>query len=158
MEPAESLVEHADRLTGLLGRWPSFHDAEVVELHLWRGDVDPDRESYVFPVLTVRVHLCDLTANPEKPGHLLLKFHTMVTLRFHDVDEDIQLTGFNHQNQIFGLSISKKERPEGPSPYLAVEFEHGFGMGATLKCRRAEVVSAVPCTKEEARGNWLDVP
>jgi hypothetical protein len=30
------LVENAEILTGIFGRWPSFHDAEVLSLYLDR--------------------------------------------------------------------------------------------------------------------------
>ena len=42
----ESLIEGSEKVTSVLGGWSSFHDAEIVELHLSRGDVDPERKSY----------------------------------------------------------------------------------------------------------------
>lgn len=141
----EAIVEHSERLTRVFGGWPSFHDAEVVEVHLWRGDVDPERNRYVFPVLTVKLHLFELTDQTDSRGFLVTARHTLATLRFHDLEADLELAGFNHENAIFGLTISRQRRDDGPSPYLAVEFEPSFGMGARFKCRRAEVVEAAPC-------------
>ena len=141
----DSFVEHSSRLTSIFGYWPSFHDAEVVEVHLWRGDLDPDNDRYVFPVLTVKLHLWELTNETDAQGFLVSRHHTLARLRFHDVEEDLELSGFNYQNEVFGLTIIKRERDDGPSPYLAVEFKPSFGMGATFKCRRAEVLDAVPC-------------
>src|SRR3954465_12653228 len=99
MPHMDSLIEGSNKLTGIFGRWPSFHDAEIHELHFWRGDVDPDRESYVFPVLTVKFHVWELTNEVDERGYLILRHHTLTTLRFHGVD-DFKMEGFNHQNAI----------------------------------------------------------
>lgn len=41
------------KATTIFGCWPSLHDAEVLELHFWRGDVQTDKGSCEFPVLTL---------------------------------------------------------------------------------------------------------
>ncbi|PYU05658.1 MAG: hypothetical protein DMG33_10305, partial [Acidobacteria bacterium] len=51
MENIETLIENSRKLTEIFGYWPSFHDAEVIDLHFWRGDVDSEADRYVFPVL-----------------------------------------------------------------------------------------------------------
>ena len=89
MPGIEELIEGSDKLTNIFGYWPTFHDAEVHELHLWRGDVEPD----AGPVLSVSLHL------------LVTRHHTLAKLRFHDVDQ-FKMEGFNHQNAILRLSIS----------------------------------------------------
>lgn len=147
MSEPEFLVHGSEKLTRIFGYWPSFHDAEVIELHLWRGDIDPDRDRYVNPVLTTKLHLWELANETNSQGFLVKRLHTLATLRFHDVEEDIELARFNHQNAIFGLAITKRERYDGPSPSLAVEFEPIFGMGAAFKCQRAEVLDALPCNE-----------
>jgi len=148
MDAPESVGEHAERLTDIFGYWPSFHDAEVLEMHLWRGDVHPDREEYVFPVLTVKLYLWEMTGETNAKGELQLRHHTLATLRFHDLSDDLELTGFNHENAIYGLRIERRQRHSGPSPYLAVEMESGFGVGARFTCLGAEVLDAVPCDEE----------
>ena len=147
MPEIESLIQGSRNLTDIFGYWPSFHDAEVIELHFWRGDVDPKRERYVFPVLTVKLHVWELTNEVDERGYLVLRHHTLTTLRFHNIDE-FKMEGFNHQNAIFGLSIDQQERADGPSPFFAVQFESAFGIGASFRCFRVEVVDATPCTKE----------
>ncbi len=54
MNEPEKLIEGSERLTAIFGYWPSFHDAEVVKFDLWRGDVEPEAERYIFPVLTAQ--------------------------------------------------------------------------------------------------------
>ena len=150
MFEAESLLEHSEKLTSIFGHWPSFHDAEVIELNLWRGDVDPDRQRYVFPVLTLKLHFFELTKETDARGHLVTRNHTLATFRFHNLEEDVRLHGFNHLNQLFDLTITRQERDDGPSPFLAVEFkqlEPALGLGAAFKCRQAEVLNAVPCNE-----------
>jgi hypothetical protein len=141
----ETLIAGSEKLVRIFGYWPSFHDAEVIDLHLWRGDVDPDRARSVFPVLTLKVHLWELTSEVDSEGCLILRHHTLTTLRFHHVDQ-IEMNSFNHQNQIVRLSITRQERPDSPSPFLAVRLEPGFGVSASFDCLTAEVVDASPCT------------
>lgn len=108
MADTEPVVLGREKLTNIFGRWPSFHDAEVIELNFWRGDVEPDKNRYIFPVLTVKVHLWEMASHTDDKGFFLLGHHTLATLRFHHVD-NFKMEGFNHQNAIFGLSITKPE-------------------------------------------------
>jgi hypothetical protein len=141
----EALVAGSERLTSIFGHWPSFHDAEVIEFSLWRGDVEPETHQYIFPVLTTKIHLWELTSEVDASGHYVRRHHTLATLRFHDVDS-LRMDGFNHQNAIFGLSITREE-PEDAQPYLNVEFEPAFGITAAFRCYRIEVLEAKPCDK-----------
>lgn len=139
-------------MTGIFGYWPTFHDAEVIDFSLWRGDVNPEKDRWVLPVLTVKIHLWEMTKDPKNVGFFQFLKHTLAVLRFHDV-KDMTMVGFNHQNPIFGLSFAVQQRgtlADGSplTPYIVVEFEKGPQFTTTFKCFRAEVVSAVPCTEE----------
>ena len=77
---------------------------------------------------------------------------TLTTLRFSDVD-DFKMEGFNYQNAILGLKIgvqdrSKLESGEDVPSCLTVEFVSAFGMSASFRCFRIEVVDAVRCPEE----------
>ena len=144
MSEAQSLIVGREKITNIFGYWPSFHDAEVLEFHLWRGNVDPDVKAYIFPVLTVKIHLWELTNNVDSRGYCILRLHTLATLRFHDVDQ-ISMDGFNHQNAILGLLIDVHEREQGVSPFFKVVFQSAFGMAASFECNRVEVLDASPC-------------
>jgi hypothetical protein len=139
------LIENSNKLIEIFGYWPSFHDAEVIDLHLWRGDVEPEAGRYVFPVLTIKLHVWEVTNEVNTEGFLVSRCHTLSTLRFHNVDE-FRMEGFNHQNAILGLSIVQEERAQGPSPVFAVQFDAAFGMGALFFCSHIEVADAVPCS------------
>ncbi len=151
-ENPESLIEGAEKLTGIFGYWPSFHDAEVVDFSLWRGDVNPEKDRWVGPVLTVKIHLWEMSEKPHEDGVLQNLKNTLAVLRFHGVNH-ITMAGFNHQNPIFGLSFAVQQRgmlADGSpvTPYIVVEFEEAPQFATTFKCFRAEVVSAAPCTGE----------
>jgi hypothetical protein len=143
----ESLIGGGEKLTGIFGYWPSFHDAEVLELHFWRGNIETEKGIYDFPVLTLTIHVWELTKEVNSKGFLVLRHHTLTRLRFYDVD-GFQMRGFNHQNAIMELSLRSEQRADGPSPYFAVEVEPAFGMGASFKCLRVEVLDALPCSED----------
>ena len=141
MNEPQSLIEGSDRLIGVFGYWPSFHDAEVIEFNLWRGDVLPELERFVLPVITTKIHLWELTSEVDASGHLISRHHTLTSLRFHEVDE-FQMDGFNHQNAIFGLVITTEELEAGLSPCFRVVFQPAFGISSTFRCTRIEVLYA----------------
>jgi len=150
MQTIESFIAGSKKLTDIFGYWPSFHDAAVTELAIWRGDVEPETGRYVFPVLKTQLHVWELTKDANLDGFLVLRHHTLTTLRFDDVNE-FHMEGFNHQNAILGLSIIRQDRSEGPTPVFAVHFNPAHGMGASFICSRVEVVDAVRCTDDGKR-------
>lgn len=152
-EPTSSILG-SEKLTAIFGRWPSFHDAEVIEFSLWRGNVSPEKEQYTFPVLTTKIHLWEMTDQVGPEGQFILTKSTLATLRFHDV-HDIEMEGFNHQNAILDLAFGIEPRGlftngEPLPPYITVQFEPAFGLSAFFKCFRVEVVAAEPYPLREA--------
>ena len=142
MSDIEKYIEGSEKLTSIFGRWPSFHDANVIDLHLRQSDPAENRPR--FPVLTTKVHLWELTNEIDARGYYVLRHHTLATLRFHDV-LDLKINGFTHQSVIFGLSIVPQERSEGPwKTGFAVEFEPVAEFEATFHCSRVEVLNAIP--------------
>lgn len=108
------------------GQWPNFHDAEVEDLAIWRGDVRPEDNVWLGPVITASFDL------------LALKHPYRVRLQFHDC-ERIQLMDFNHQNALFDLKLAYEERGKAQdgtplTPYITVEFQQAFGMCLTFNC------------------------
>ncbi len=143
MSQPETSVEGAERLINIFGYWPSFHDAEVIQFDLWRGDVDPDARRYIFPTVTTKIHLWEITTDLDTRGYYVLRHHTLATLRFYDMDQ-LRMEGFNHQNAIFGLSISPAEPTEAFPQRFHIHFEPAFGITATFVCSRVEVLHAEP--------------
>ena len=141
----ETFIEGSEKLLRIFGYWPSFHDAEIINFHLWRGNVDPEKELYQFPVLTLDLHHWELTKEIDAAGYFVLRHHTRTTLTFRDV-QTVQMNGFNHQNAILDLSINRLEREEKPSPYFSVEIAAAFGIEASFTCLGVEVTTAIPCS------------
>ena len=117
------------------GEWPNFHDAEVHDLNIWRGDVRPEDNVWIGPVIQVTFELCAL----EYPYKLVLKFHDCSSIR---LDE------FNHQNAVYDLSFSYEERGtytngKPLSPFIIVSFEQAFGLRLTFKCFRVQVIERI---------------
>jgi len=146
-EDIQAFIEGSQKLIDIFGYWPSFHDAEILELTFWRGEMEPEAGRCVFPVLRVALHVWELTNQTNPQGSLVIRHHTLTKLRFHDVN-DFRMEGFNHQNTILGLSVTRKERSQGPSPIFVVHFDPAFGMGAAFTCMRVEVLEAVPCSED----------
>jgi hypothetical protein len=112
--------------------WPNFHDAEVHELNIWRGDVRPDDNVWIGPVIKASFELCAIK-NPY-----------IVILKFHDC-ESIELASFNQQNAVYDLSFSFEERgflQDGKpmTPWICVRFEQAFGVRLSFKCFRIQAI------------------
>ncbi len=140
MSNPATFVEHRERLAPFFAdTWPSFHDAEIIAIDLWRGDVCPERGRWIGAVITVKIQVLEATQpNATHAGN-----DHLVTLRFHDAD-DIKLIDFNPQNAITGLTFSHESLGEGLTPYISVVFIRGFGVDISFKCFRVEVLHAEP--------------
>ena len=115
--------------------WPNFHDAEIHTLNIWRGDVRPEENIWIGPVIQISFDLC------------ALKVPYRVVLKFHDC-EQIQLNAFNHQNALYDLSFSYEERGslndgEPMTPHIAVNFEQAFDAKLSFKCFKIEAVERI---------------
>jgi len=61
MPPIESLIGGADKLVKIFGRWPSFHDAEMIEFSLSRsypGTKKGQSDTY----LMAKIYLREMTS------------------------------------------------------------------------------------------------
>jgi hypothetical protein len=86
-------IPGAEEIVRWFGKWPTFHDAEVLEIDLKRKD----RSS-------VRLHAFRITNEVDAEGHLVLDLHAVVTFWLDEVT-DLELADFSHQNVIFGLAV-----------------------------------------------------
>jgi Immunity protein 50 len=85
----------ADAVIAWFGRWPSFHDAEILSLHINRGGMS-----------VLRIHTWTLSTKMDRMGRFLhgreaivaFEFAGIRSLRLHGEDADTQ-------NVIQGLSI-----------------------------------------------------
>lgn len=118
------------------GQWPNFHDAEVHRLSIWRGDIRPEDEVWIGPVIEVSFELCAL----REPY--------IAELRFHDC-EGIRMADFNHQNALFDLQFGYEGRGrnrlgEPLPPFITVRFEQAFGVALSFRCFRIQALRRLP--------------
>jgi len=123
------------------GMWPNFHDAEIHDLHFWRGDVRPDQRVWIGTVIVASFELCAL----EKPYIAVLKFHDC---------ESIRLKDFNHQNAIYCLNFEFEARGNGVDgmplpPWIAINFEQAFGAAFSFKCMRVQAIERKKITNPD---------
>lgn len=90
-------VEGAKSLYDWFGYWPSFHDAEVISLHLNR-----------IGLSSLALHTWEMTKEVDDKGYYVLAKHVVVEFAMKEV-VGLSLNGFSHQNVIFGLAIERTE-------------------------------------------------
>jgi hypothetical protein len=136
-------IKNSELLTSVFGRWPSFHDAEVIWLHFDR------RESPLGfgPTVETLIHAFEMTQEVDSNGYFVLRNHVLVHLRFSNVAMP-EIGGFNHQNAINGLEIIDIRDRQMELVKFDVLFEPAYGLGAKFQCRDIEVVSVEPCDNE----------
>jgi len=144
MEDIASLVIGSEKLTGIFGRWPSFHDAEVLELRLERGQARPDDSVYESAKITAKIYVFNTTGEVSPEGYFVVVNQTLATLQFRDVT-GFEMRWFNQQNVLSELLISTEAGDEGNLSYLSVVLGSSFGMDASFRCLAIEVLAAVPC-------------
>lgn len=115
-------ISGAQDLIAWFGEWPTFHDAEVLELHLAR------RGTSFLRVLTWKTS-GDQT-NPD--GTSVRTDHVIVSLLIRDI-LDLSLHDFSTQNVIDGLAID--EEAEG----LRITLEPCFGLAGWIVAREVSV-------------------
>jgi len=136
MEPFDPIA-NVENARAILDRneWPNFHDAVVYSLKFWRGDIRPEENIWIAPVIEASFAL-EALENPY-----------VVDFRFHDCDA-IRMVNFDHNNDIYMLSFSFEPRgffKDGVtplSPYIRVVLESGRGQEPllTFRCFRVEAV------------------
>ncbi len=135
MESIEMGIVDASKLISVHGCWPSFHDAEILDFHIWRNH---GAISLEYPILTTKVHV--FIGKPDTQ-------HALTTLRFERV-QDLTMHGFNHQNSVYGISI--QPRSNGG---FSICFDSALGMGASFDCSVISVVDAQLCTADAILGS-----
>jgi hypothetical protein len=136
-------IRNSEALEDIFGYWPSFHDAEVVEVRLDRGDSLAPDGGPRKPTLEADTHVFEMTDQVTEQGFYAQRKHTLATFAFRGIDE-LQLDGFNHQNVLFGLELEDISDRQLEVLKWRVSFDSSFGLAATFMCEEIEVVRAVP--------------
>jgi hypothetical protein len=86
----------AQELYDLFGYWPSFHDAEILSLHLNRRS--PSK---------LLIHTWNITKEVDDRGYLVMENHVVVEFTLEDIG-GVDFDGFSNQNVISSLHVEKK--------------------------------------------------
>jgi hypothetical protein len=108
-------IPGADAVVAWFGGWPSFHDAEVLELCFLRKGT-----SYL------RLHAWIMTDQLDAKGYYVLDKHAVVTFAFEGVT-GLELSGFSGQNVINGLELEVS-----PDSFL-LSFDASYGIGGAIE-------------------------
>ena len=127
LDPAEFIV-NAEKVCSIFGKWPTFHDAEVLTVVLDRGTPPKLQTSIVIRVWTFKVHR-DQT---DSKGYYKTTDHSIVTFRFDEPD-DLVMEGFNHQNVLFDITFKLIDNR------VHLTFEGIYGIHATFRCQKVTV-------------------
>lgn len=110
----ECLPAGAEKIIEWFGRWPSFHDAEIVSFYLARSGPSLLR---IYPYF------------PEKPATVGFVLEDIV---------DLELFQFSPQNVVFGL-IMKKTKNEGGETIFRLELFPCFGLAGKIDAKSVRV-------------------
>lgn len=124
-------IRGSRKVINLMGEWPSFHDAEIL-------NVEFDRK---IPSLQLRVYTFLTEKEITKKDYKRINEY-VITFRFLSIDS-MSLFDFNHQNVIFGLYF--KEIKNGD---INVVISPNYGLRGKFNCKNIEIVSVCPVTAE----------
>jgi hypothetical protein len=114
-------IAGAPELHDWFGHWPSFHDAEIVSLHLNRHGAS-----------TVRIHTWEMTNKTDDKGFYVLDKHVVVEFVLENIS-DLNFGGFSGQNVVFGLTLDRKE--EG----FLLDFDPCHGLAGTIEAEKLSI-------------------
>lgn len=118
---ALAAVEGARELRDWFGYWPSFHDAEILSVHLNRAGAS-----------TIVVYTWETTNEVDAKGYYVAVKHVIVEFMMEEVF-DLSLSGFSHQNVVFSLSIDRLENG------YRVVLGDCFGIAGTIDAKQISI-------------------
>ena len=130
-------IENATALISIFGKWPSFHDAEVLGAVL-------DRSGPEGPSVETMIHVFEMTSEIDsKSGLYAVKNRMLVTLRFTEISLQ-QIHGFNEQNVLSSLEVAELDPDAHEGRHFHVRLASLYGMDAEFECKRLIVGNVQP--------------
>ena len=114
-------VPGASELTRWFGYWPSFHDAELLDVELHRTGHS-----------TVRIHTFEMSSEVNSRGSFIYTKHVIVGFILEGL-RNLRLNDFNGQNVISGLDL--KQTADG----YELTLEGCHGVEGTLTADRIHI-------------------
>lgn len=125
-------VPGSSELIKWLGHWPSFHDAEVLDVELHRTGSS-----------TIRVHAFEMTNKVDSRGFFVCDKHVVVSFFLEEI-KNLALNYFNGQNVIFGLIL--KQTADGYE--LTLDGCHGVEGTVTANRVRIKFEPGIPADSQ----------
>jgi len=107
------------------GRWPSFHDAEVLELSLKRSGIS-----------RLRLHAWNTplqASNVNQQGYLRTDKHAVVVFEMQGIT-DLELSDFSPQNVLAGLTVANAENA------VRITLHPAYGLGGRIDAKQVTVM------------------
>jgi hypothetical protein len=120
------LVENAEILIAAMGYWPSFHDADVLEVKSEAGN------------FAISIRLFAMTNQVDSAGYYILEKHHRVEIVLRDLLSNSLPVGYA-SDCLSDLCFHRF------GELIRVEFESHTDQCGVIVCRSAEIVSVQPC-------------
>ena len=104
------------------GKWPSFHDAEIIRLDLNRSGQS-----------VLSVYAFTMLGEIDDHGYYKLVNHAVVHFQMEGI-ENLELFDFSRQNVIFGLELKRED------DLYKIQLDPCFGLSGTLSCKKLSLV------------------
>ena len=114
-------IPGAEAVVEWFGRWPSFHDAEIIDVHFDRAGRS-----------AIRIHAWLMTEGIDSDGFYVSDRHAVVTFGLEDI-VDLELFGFSNQNVIFGLTVERTDRGH------RLKLDPCYGLSGAIEAERVSV-------------------
>ena len=121
------LVTNGEQLVAAMGYWPSFHDANVVEVF---------RANNSF---SAKIHVFEMTDKVDPKGYFVLQKHHLVTFSFNGVQSN-SLPGGYTTDCLDELVFAKV------GDNVQVSFESVMGQSGEVVCTEVAITGVVPCS------------
>lgn len=122
---------NAEKVTEVMGYWPSFHDAEVISFSAARAAPGQAGKSSA----RLCVNVCQYNEVGAGTAEYEMACCKSVLIEFLFIDlQFLSLKDFNHHNVINSIIFSQLENDS-----IEVEFESIFGVGGVIRCIGAKV-------------------
>ena len=121
MENLLNSIRGAAELVTWFGRWPSFHDAEIVSLTLNRAGVS-----------TLQVYTWEMTPKLDELGYYILEKKVLVNFRMEEITT-LTLSDFNPQNVISGLTLARTDDS------VEIRMHPCFGLAGSIAARKLSI-------------------
>ena len=123
---AQDLVNGSERLINAMGRWPSFHDAEVLSL------------SRSENTCAATIHVFEMTDELDQNRFFVLKKHHLVSIEMYGVEKNSLPEPYKGDvlSNLFIGSLGKD---------ILVRFESHMDQDGDVVCKGVRIGNVVPC-------------